>query len=296
MIPVPRARPVQYLEPREILLLDYSQGFSTDQEHYHFWEYQYGINVLSKLHDLINRGLLTLGDRCLTLNSRRIAELKALLRAHGLKISGRKADLVDRVLAHVSEADIDTAFPERRYVLTDLGRTAVTENEYIGYVHSHRLLDLGIDTIAAMVNEAPQYPWRDLIWSHLNQMLITSASRGAWGLYRNVTLSMAEFVAEESRWADALAFLAEVIFLDMNQLYRDEMPPDPVHRTSTMRIPPGIVERAREWSNHAGLNDDDLRVLMLNRPRPTQALGQVFTPEETVHALLRQLKGDHQQR
>lgn len=297
MIPVPRAHPVQYLEPREILLLDYSQGFSTTQEHHKFWEHKYNINVPTRLRHLVDRGFLRIGDRSLTLHGRTARELKEALRAHGMRVSGRKAELVDRLLANVPETDIDKVFPERRYALTDLGKVAVSENEYLGYVHSDRIPGLDIDTMAAMVNESPQRPWRDLIWGYLNHLLMTLASRGEWGPYRNVTFAMAEFVAEESRWIDALGLLTDVIGLDLNLLDAEELLPEAAdfiapYQTSILRIPPGILERARDWATQAGLNDDALIALMIERLRGTQRSFRVFTIKEATQVLTWELQGN----
>lgn len=56
----------------------------------------------------------------------------------------------------------------------------------------------------------------DVEWALLNDDILTFAKDLNWGLYRSARFSMAELLAKESRLAQALDFLLEVCYLDLN--------------------------------------------------------------------------------
>lgn len=291
MLGVPRENPVAHLEPRQILMLGYAHIFTTDHDHYAFWKHRYGITDMpTAIDELESQGFLQIGDRSVTLEAATNAQLKDVLRQHGLKVSGKKADLVERLLESVPADELDERFPERRYQLTDLGKVAVEENEYIQYVHSNRQ-DLDINVIAAVAAKNPGAQWRDLMWGYLNEKSTAHAAAKEWGFYRVMRFTMAEFLTEEHRWSDALGLMAEVVYIDLSG-WNNNTPPTIMaeyiapYDTSLLTLPPGVVQRLDEWAAKAGLDDDGLRSLMLERLRPVEAPFHFFTVEEVVRVAL----------
>lgn len=56
----------------------------------------------------------------------------------------------------------------------------------------------------------------DVEWAILNEDAMTHASQMDWGLYRCVRYSMSRILAKEGKQRQALSFLLEVCFLDLN--------------------------------------------------------------------------------
>ncbi len=56
----------------------------------------------------------------------------------------------------------------------------------------------------------------DVKWSLLNKELLTHATNGDWGLYRNSKLGMADILRKEGKLEQALSFYLEICFIDLN--------------------------------------------------------------------------------
>lgn len=82
-------------------------------------------------HDLIERhikeGFLCLSSLEYDLSGFPVPNLKAFLSAHNLKTSGKKADLVFRIVNNISENDVRTFAPDSYYLLTPEGKAAKEE-------------------------------------------------------------------------------------------------------------------------------------------------------------------------
>lgn len=125
----------------EVLLLEYcsygkypkpSSGYPG------FWWFEYGIrDVGHALESLEKRGFLQWCSLDQRLSVLKIDELKQLLAHEGLPTSGKKADLVERIIKGIP--DVDQTLPEasKKYSLTPLGQAELLENGYIPYMHKH---------------------------------------------------------------------------------------------------------------------------------------------------------------
>lgn len=61
----------------------------------------------------------------------KVSDLKEILRNHGLKVSGKKNELIERLGDNLSIDELQEIFPEKSYELSDKGREFVDENDYI---------------------------------------------------------------------------------------------------------------------------------------------------------------------
>lgn len=291
------------LRPNELLLLGYAEGYTTNTKKFQqFWKWNYGVDDPQKLlRDFVKRGFLDVGGIESAVNAQSGAALKTVLREHGLKVSGRKDDLIKRVLTSIPTGELRMQFSEQWYRRTEKGDQAVEANPHIPYIHSNRYIhDLDINSLTDLVNTYPSSRWRDLIWGHLNQQTLVHAKAGDWGLYSNTKHAMAEFVAEESRWRDALALLGEVIYYDLSGLgngFEVEYFPETVeylfpYERSIATIPPGILERVFKWAENGGIDEEELRSLLLERLQRLAAPLHLFTTEEVLQIIFLERNGN----
>lgn len=128
------------LYPAEILLLEYcSKGTYPGPKNGYpgFWWFSYGIrDVGAALKNLEERGYIELGSISNSINSFTVPQLKELLVAHNQAVTGKKADLVERVASTVSEIELIKAGAQAKYELTQIGQLELTENAYVPYMHS----------------------------------------------------------------------------------------------------------------------------------------------------------------
>lgn len=123
----------------EILLLQYvsygtyphpKNGYSA------FWWFEYGIrNVGAKLQSLEERGFIRISTPIESISSLTTPQIKEILKAHNLPLSGKKDDLVQRIKENLTDNDVSDYISERKYALTDLGKNELSENEYVPIMH-----------------------------------------------------------------------------------------------------------------------------------------------------------------
>lgn len=186
------------LYPHEVLVLSYAPRYSNEETDYpRFWWNYYGIKDVSKiLLDLQKRGYLEVGSIADALNYERITVVREELKKRELKASGKKDELVARLLENVDEEELSLVFTKRPYSLTTEGKNTLAKFPWIPYIHNQRIDGLDIWTLTEMVQASPEMSFRDLIWRHFNDLSIQHIKAGDWGLYRNAHFQMSEFMAE----------------------------------------------------------------------------------------------------
>ena len=134
------------LYPHEVLVLDYAGSYYTEGNSFQgFWWYRYGVrNVDNCLRSLLDRGFLQVGDLQSAIEKETAAVLKDELKNHGLKVSGKKDELVQRLLIEIPHEELNSRFTKRTYQLTELGKQALEEESYVPYIHRHILEDMDI--------------------------------------------------------------------------------------------------------------------------------------------------------
>lgn len=125
----------------EILLLEYcSKGWYPKPKYGYpaFWWFEHGIrDVGAALKSLEDRGFIEYASIADSVANFTVPQLKELLKKHGEKVSGRKKELVERVIDNVPEQDIIDAGLVQKYVLTSLGQEELKENEYVTYMNKN---------------------------------------------------------------------------------------------------------------------------------------------------------------
>lgn len=91
----------------------------------------FGRNAGPALRCLLAGGYLRCGGIQRSIERKTIPELKAILSKKGLKISGRKGELVQRLLNSVPSDELEDLFPEEVYEITEKGRRALSQYEVV---------------------------------------------------------------------------------------------------------------------------------------------------------------------
>ncbi|MBB6635691.1 SAP domain-containing protein [Cohnella thailandensis] len=292
------------LYPHELLMLDYAASFYTEDNNFQgFWWYRYGVrSVVDGLYSLLERGFLQIGDLQSAVEKEYATVLKEELKKRGLKITGKKTDLVKRLLEEVSHEELNRRFTKRTYQLTELGNQALAEGSYVPYIHRHQHEDLDIWSLNKIVHTPPQMSYRDKIWDHLNKRSMEHAAARNFGLYRNCRYHMHLFLMEEKRSKDALAMLAEVVFYDLSGL-GNGYNPQYLHITadyffpytkSIVKTAPGIISALMICQEEIGLTDEEFREMLLDQMSRLSAPLHLFTPEECVDIVFMEVRQDEE--
>lgn len=291
------------LYPHEVLLLSYAPKYYLEGNSYPgFWWYKYGVKDVDKcLISLKDRGFLQIGSLRSAIEKETAAVLKDVLKDNRLKVSGKKAELVQRLLDEVSEEKLNTIFTKRTYDLTDAGNEILKKEDYIPYIHRHGIEDLDMWSLSEKVkNRKPGLSFRDVIWGYLNERSMIHIKNSDFGLYRNCRFSMSEFVKEEGKLDNAFSLLSEVIRYDLSGLsngfsmqfmdiYADGYFP---YKNSIVTMAPGITSRVVDYQEKKGLSDEDLKKKLYDDMSKIKLPFSVFTDDECADIVLMEIHKD----
>lgn len=148
------------LFPNEIKLLSKASGYKSKENRFpHYWKIQFGLDdVQSSLKTLEKNGFIEQSSLQETLEKTiTVPQLKEILREKSQKVSGKKQELVKRLLSLPDQEEIGGKFDNRPYKLTAKGENELLQNDYIEDNH-YSVWDLN-----KWVNENPNKNWREIV-------------------------------------------------------------------------------------------------------------------------------------
>jgi hypothetical protein len=249
------------------------------------------------LSSLLKRGFLQIGDIKSTLEQNTVDTIKNILKKYNLKISGKKAEIIQRLLDEVPQETLNAECHRRIYQLSDLGKAEIEKEDYVLYIHNHPIEGLGIWSLNKLVYTEPRRPYRNIIWTYLNQRGGELFSSGNFGLYRNCRLAMSKFLAEENKLKASLKMLAEVVFYDLCGA-DNNYDPNTIdiaaeyffpYEDSSVTIAPGIIQDIVECKENLEYSDEKLKEVMLDRIKKLSSPIKLFTPDECVDIVIMEI-------
>lgn len=249
------------LSVSQILLLEYcKKGKYPNPEggYQRFWWFDYGVkSVGTVLKNLEKDGFIRIALPTDLLPSLKTDELKSILSSLQLTTTGKKTDLVERIKQNADNDQLKSMVRSDKYTLTELGEQELAANAYVPYLHTHKYPEISVWDVNANAN--PKH-WRDYIWGKFNKCSMEYATKGQWGLYRNVRLSMAQFLSEEARYKDSFAMYGEVCFYDVNGIEHSIDYDDP-----SDLLYESILASMKKAAKEAGLTEEQMREILKKR-------------------------------
>lgn len=302
------------LYPHEILMLDYAHTYKTSNNSFQgFWYYQYSVrDPQAVLNALYERGFLQTGDLRSALDRLKLPELKDELKVLGEKVSGKKSDLVERLLAVGDHDALSQKYPERYFTLTEKGQQELKANEYVSYLHRHRYMSIW-EMNRELANAKRGFSYRDVLWGYFNKESMRHFSDYNFGLYRNIRLNMYQFLLEEKKHQGAFDLLCEVIVYDLSGLSNnddylfkpvDESPDFYIplfemkiescfpYEKSLAALPPAIIRWLGDKQRELGIGEDDFRKLLLEKFEAIKLPSRIFSNVECADIALAEVKDD----
>ena len=114
-------------------------NFTTESSIPNYFEYRYGVNSSKSIERLIKINAIILEDAAKSLDIQNMTLLKRILKKHNLKLSGSKNELLDRVLDNIDEKQLEKEFTERKYSITDYGKTLLEKHYEIIEKHGPKM-------------------------------------------------------------------------------------------------------------------------------------------------------------
>lgn len=302
----------QGLYPHEILMLEYAPHFKTANNSFQkFWYWQYSVtDPQSILDSLLERGFTKVGDLRSALEKLKLPEIKEELKQLNQKITGKKSELIERLIEFGDLATLNKKYPERYYALTPKGEQELKENPYVSYLHRNRYM-----TVWEMNQRIAQthYPYRDILWGYFNEQSIIHFQNFDFGLYRNNRLNMYRFLMEENKPETAFHMLCEVLSFDLSGLGNNEKSlfeweksnPElylsvyesrlefffPYEETILI-VPPAVSAWFAEMQTTLSLDDKDYREAIVTELQTTYPPRRIFTNEECADIVIAKIHSD----
>lgn len=207
----------------EILFLSYARSFFVGQTEFPiFWYEKYGIdNPQQLIQSLIDRGFLQIASNETSLKRFTLPELKEILRQHNFTTTGKKKDLIDRILQNVSADYLEKLLPNREYEVTELGESEIQHNKYV-IEYNFQSVQYGVDVwwLNRQLHKYPHMNYRDLIWGELNRQIeeiIKKSDKGKYESLVRIYEDMVRFLlSERKNYNQALTLLCQVYFYKAN--------------------------------------------------------------------------------
>ena len=307
------------LYPHEILAL----YILPDENNYaKYWQDRYYINNLPELlRSLKDRGFMTIhfptDEEILNLYS--AADLRTILKNHGIKAPRKKLDMIQSVLKKISSKETQELITAKislfraSYVLTEKGKEAIKDDEYILYTHKYKGDEFNIYSLNKLM-KGDTLNYQKYIWQILNEKCSEYFKAKNFSAYRNTKLNMSDFFAIQQDYSLALKFIIEVIYIDISGLSNEYYPssqkikiideyippcdtpcgdtPYNYFLLSPSDIAPGIIGKLYEYQGKLNLNNTQLAVILAEYFQNINLPFQGFTINECVAITLHALEGE----
>ena len=175
----------------EALFLDYLNGHSTKTfQVAGYWLHDYHLNLNAEIQKFFRSGYLQFADIPFSLSKVHLPELKGILSAHHLKVSGKKAELLTRILENVPEEDL-ADYACQHLQLTESGEKEAEQHRYLLYFFREPFKSqIPLSKAAAMHKEYPELSPSELARKLIQPLQDESVKTGNWGNYRTHLYSM----------------------------------------------------------------------------------------------------------
>lgn len=211
---------IRGVSPKDAFILQEAPKFAIDKADYSVRvRYEYGVSdpvmVLKKLKDL---GLIRPGKKIECMANATVPLLKEIAKKNGLKVSGKKSDLIDRIVANVPENVIEDEEIPVFWKYTDDGIEELKSHRYLDYFQKdyqmNELMALGINVNT--LNEA-QYNDPDIDFEQLVQDRIVQKETESLKIIAKIKPGVTEFSTKSS---DALHEYGEILEVKADHLWR----------------------------------------------------------------------------
>lgn len=156
----------------DILVLHYLNGKNESYElNQSFWTFSYSANVAKIVKKLISNNYIALDfDLEKSLKSCKVPELKEILKSNGLPVSGRKDELIDRIIESADRNTYQNVL-KKVWLLSPEGEKLVNDTDFIMYAHRHLSSHVNINDVYNEYLLNKSVPQKDILIKSVNKTI-----------------------------------------------------------------------------------------------------------------------------
>lgn len=197
----PKGAKISYLDAQALKFWD---GRRTDYKvPPHYSESAFGRNVGPALNRLLKGKYLSLSSLEKNISLKTIPELKAVLADHELKTTGKKGELIARLMSNLSEYELQEIFPISVYMITPAGEEALKPYTIIT-VNNEHALGFSYYRLLSEREKNPNSSDEDILIKLLNQEIQNCYIAGNQEKYQSIITKSARFMQEIGETEKAL--------------------------------------------------------------------------------------------
>lgn len=179
-------------------------------EYARYFLHECGIRDAAKYHrELIDEGYFEEASIETKLSTLKVVELKQILDSIGQSVTGKKEQLIDRIIKNADERDLSDFFKNQIYQLSSKGIDFLETHNDCVLVHKHSIW--GVDWKEYESRRKPGYSYYDTMWGIFNERALHSNN---WG--RNEYYYMYQLLVEEGKRELALGKILQVLYIDLS--------------------------------------------------------------------------------
>lgn len=202
---------------KAVFLYAYGNGkpLKQNSEYQRYFEFECGITNPRKYHkDLIKEGYLQLSSDSDILSGLKVSELKEICDSLGLTKTGKKKDLIDKIISSCSSEQIHSFVKESLYSLSEKGLSFMNNNSDYVELHKHKNWDVDLtEYVQSKQTFSSPCSFYDVIWNIFNKRIVEYKKQ--YNLLRNNYLHMSDLLLEEKKYDESLKYLLYVLFFDV---------------------------------------------------------------------------------
>ena len=206
------------LQPEEILFLWYIYNHKISTENMNipgYWTHEYNLNYQEIFEKFFKMGYLRWGDLKDSINTYTIKQIKHYTALKGLSSSGKKIDLINRILDHSPENEIVDFFKNKTFQSTPQGVQIVLDNEHIVYFHQRKnYFNIPIKYVYKKHCQSPQLSKYELAIHIMDIEAEKHLNNKCYGLYRNTLYCKSIIYKDAEDLLSQLCFLFKVCYID----------------------------------------------------------------------------------
>ena len=205
--------------PNEIAFLEYLNGLDRADNLPDYWTFHYGVNTKKTAEKFVQKELIEYKkDYYVALSRLTIPQLKGIMKDYSLSVSGKKDDLIKRILENVDIDILDNQLKAKQfYILTDKGKEFLKKNELcvLNIKNKYGFTDSEILDVIDM--EHP-YSTNDKIWRIFQNRLLKIYKNNKLYDLKYTYFQMADFLYKEKKFSVSITYYIAYFILSLSKI------------------------------------------------------------------------------
>lgn len=273
----------------EILFLNYLDGWVLSEKDFpKYWTYDYNISIQETIQKLFSLGYIRKSDYKENMTFATIPELKEILKKNDLPISGKKENLIHRLLGTVDLDELETIFTNSRFKITPKGEQIICENQI--FITNRKYYGSPIQDVLNKRNElnsrSQKFSDNDIFWSLFNEKQFLEASKREWTDYSYTHYSMCLFLARENRYLAALSHISTMLFIHLSGMNHNNS----VQSFDLLFLAPAPLNELENLLEKESMSTEDFKNYFINQSFINLPF-QYFSKEDMANIIVDELNG-----